>query len=300
MSPAAREWLAEFLKFLAVERRLSEHTVAAYRRDLEALAAWCDRHDLDDWHTLDSSHLRAYAAERHRRGAAARSLHRGLAAVRTFYNWLIRHRHALRNPASDVPLPKLPRHLPTTLDADQMAQLLNATPDDVAALRDLAIMELFYSSGLRLAELVALNADSMDGDATLRVTGKGSKERVVPVGSRARTALAGWLAVRRDWAVADEPALFISRRGTRLTPRAVQLCVKRWARRQGAAARIHPHLFRHSCASHILESSGDLRAVQELLGHANLSTTQIYTHLDFQHLARIYDQAHPRAKKKSR
>ncbi|HET6655568.1 MAG TPA: tyrosine recombinase XerC [Gammaproteobacteria bacterium] len=299
MKQAAREQLAQFLTHLR-DRNLSPHTVAAYRRDLDALVDWCDRQAVDDWAAFDHGAARSYIAQRHRRGAAPRSLRRSLAAIRTFYGWLNSQRLVRHNPAHEMPMPKLPRHLPVTLDADQMAQLLEAAPDNPTAVRDYAIMELLYSSGLRLAELVALDLDALADDNTVRVTGKGSKERVVPVGSRARAALVQWRKLRHEWAAADEPALFVSRRGTRLTPRTVQNRVKQWARRQGAAANVHPHLLRHSCASHVLESSGDLRAVQELLGHANLSTTQIYTHLDFQHLARIYDEAHPRAKKKGR
>ncbi|HET7369662.1 MAG TPA: tyrosine recombinase XerC [Gammaproteobacteria bacterium] len=297
MRHVAREQLAQFLNHLR-GRNLSPHTIAAYRRDLDALVLWCDSQAIDDWTRFDHAAARAYIAQRHRRGAAPRSLRRSLAAIRTFYGWLNSQHLVSHDPAREMPMPKLPKHLPVTLDTDQMAQLLEAAPDDPTAVRDHAIMELLYSSGLRLAELVALDLDDLADDATVRVIGKGSKERVVPVGSRARAALAQWCKLRRDWAAIDEPALFVSRRGTRLTPRAVQSRVKQWARRQGAAANVHPHLLRHSCASHVLESSSDLRAVQELLGHANLSTTQIYTHLDFQHLARIYDEAHPRAKKK--
>ncbi|HET6724824.1 MAG TPA: tyrosine recombinase XerC, partial [Gammaproteobacteria bacterium] len=263
MNDAAREQLARFLAHLRSARGLSIHTVNAYRRDLEALADWCAKQSIAEWKDFDHAAARAYVAERHRRGAAPRSLRRMLAAVRTFYAWLIAERLAQRDPAAEMPLPKLPRHLPTTLDTDQMAQLLEAAPDDAASARDLAIMELFYSSGLRLAELVALNLSSFDDDGTVRVRGKGDKERVVPVGRRARAALAAWRKARGEWAAVGEPALFVSRRGTRLSTRAVQLIVKRWARRQGAAANVHPHLLRHSCASHVLESSGDLRAVQE-------------------------------------
>jgi integrase/recombinase XerC len=297
MAERAAAELADFLGWLETARNLSAHTVAAYRRDLRALRQWCDARTIANWRDLDDAAVRAYIAERHRKGAAPRSLRRALAAIRTFYGWLIQRERASRNPARDTPIPKIPRRLPTTLDPDQMTQLLDAAPDDVITIRDLAMMELFYSSGLRLAELVALDVNCLADDGSLRVIGKGSRERVVPVGRHARVALAKWRRVRGTWASEEQPALFVGRHGRRLSTRAVQFRVKHWARRQGAAANIHPHLLRHSCASHLLESSGDLRAVQELLGHANLSTTQIYTHLDFQHLARTYDKAHPRAKR---
>jgi integrase/recombinase XerC len=198
-----------------------------------------------------------------------------------------------------VQAPKPPRRLPATLDADQVASLLAISGDDFLTLRDRAILELFYSSGLRLAELVGLNMGDVDAaDRTVRVTGKGSKTRVVPVGKAALAALHDWLEVRPEVAKAGEPALFLTRRGERISHRSVQARLSFWARRQGAPTGVHPHMLRHSFATHVLESSGDLRAVQEMLGHASLSTTQVYTHLDFQHLAHVYDQAHPRARKR--
>lgn len=291
--------LASFLTELATERRLSAHTVAAYRRDIEALLEFLAREGIEDLAAVDSYHIRRFAAECHRKGLGPRSIARRLSAVRTFYGSLLRAGAARTNPAVHVQAPKAPRRLPATLDTDQVASLLAPTPENALELRDAAILELFYSSGLRLAELTGLDVTDVDlDDRTVRVVGKGSKTRVVPVGRVAVEALEKWLAVRGGLASADEPAMFVGRNGRRLSRRSVQARVEAWARRHGAPVRVHPHMLRHSFATHLLESSGDLRAVQELLGHASLSTTQVYTHLDFQHLARIYDQAHPRARRR--
>ena len=291
--------LAAFLAELATERRLSAHTVAAYRRDLEALLAFLAREGIDDLAAVDSYHVRRFAAECHRRGLGPRSIARRLSAVRTFYASLLRAGAAKTNPAIHVQAPKPSRRLPATLDTDQMASLLAPAPENALEIRDAAILELFYSSGLRLAELTGLDVDDVDlVDRVVRVVGKGSKTRVVPVGRVAVEALRRWLRVRGEHAPADEPALFVGRGGRRLSPRSVQARVEAWARRNGTPVRVHPHMLRHSFASHLLESSGDLRAVQELLGHSSLSTTQVYTHLDFQHLAHIYDRAHPRARRR--
>ncbi len=291
--------LAAFLAELATERRLSAHTVAAYRRDLEALLEFLAREGIDDLAAVDSYHVRRFAAECHRRGLGPRSIARRLSAVRTFYASLLRAGRAKTNPAVHVQAPKPSRRLPATLDADQMASLLAPEPESALEIRDAAILELFYSSGLRLAELTGLDVGDVDfDDRVVRVVGKGSKARVVPVGRVAIQALRRWLRVRGEHASADEPALFVGRRGRRLSPRSVQARVEAWARRHGTPVRVHPHMLRHSFASHLLESSGDLRAVQELLGHSSLSTTQVYTHLDFQHLAHIYDRAHPRARRR--
>jgi len=229
----------------------------------------------------------------------ARSVARRLSAVRTFLNFLIEKDALKSNAAVHVQAPKPPRRLPATLDADQVASLLAISGDDAVTLRDRAILELFYSSGLRLAELVSLNLGDVDiADRTVRVLGKGLKTRVVPVGKQALAALNDWLAVRADLARTGDLALFVSRRGQRVSRRTVQQRVNEWARRRGTPTGVHPHMLRHSFATHVLESSGNLRAVQEMLGHASLSTTQIYTHLDFQHLAHVYDQAHPRARRR--
>lgn len=300
MTPASLEWISKFRRFISTERTLSKHTDSNYARDLAALVGFCDKQGIEEWARLDSQHLRMFASHSHATGRLApRSIQRRLSAVRTFLEFLIREKVLTNNPGRDVRAPKAPRHLPETLDADQMARLLELPPGDVLVTRDRAIMELFYSSGLRLAELAALNLNSLDSDQTVRVVGKGNKERVLPVGRKAIEALAHWLNTRAELAKPDEPALFVGRTGKRLGHRAIQLRVEYWARRQGLPMHMHPHLFRHSFASHLLESSGELRGVQELLGHADISSTQIYTHLDFQHLSRIYDATHPRARKKA-
>ena len=296
-----QSWLESFLAHLGNERRLSEHTLSNYARDLQRIAAWCDKQQLHQWQQLKQQHVRNYLAQRHRQGIGGKSLQRELSALRSLYRYLVREGATDNNPAQGVRAPKVQRRLPSTLDADQLSQVLDNAAETPLELRDLAVMELFYSSGLRLAELVSLDTDSIDmQDATLEVTGKGRKTRLIPVGRKAREAVQRWLHVRDALAAPDEPALFVSSRGTRIHPRTVQARLRKWARELGAGRDLHPHLLRHSFASHLLESSGDLRAVQELLGHADISTTQIYTHLDFQHLARVYDAAHPRARKKRR
>ena len=299
MTPEALEWVTRFRRYLTSERRYSPNTDAGYARDLSALVAYCDREGIEDWSKLTSHHIRHFAGRQHASGLAPRSIQRRMSAVRSFYNYLLKDRTAAKsNPGQDIRAPKARRGLPTTLDADQMAHLLSVPDDDEFAVRDRAMMELFYSSGLRLSELVSLNVNSFDKDGTVRVLGKGNKERIVPVGRKAQEALVAWAAQRATLVPADEPALFVGRAGRRLGARAIQLRVAHRARQQGVGVAVHPHLFRHSFASHVLESSQDLRAVQEMLGHASLSTTQIYTHLDFQHLSQIYDRSHPRARKK--
>lgn len=308
MDAGERELIGRYLAHLSHERRLSPHTDSNYRRDLLALADWCDARSVARWAVLDPQHVRTFAATSHRDGLAPRSIQRRLSAVRGFCNWLIREGVLERNPAADVRAPKAQKRLPKALDVDRMARVLTvgeAAPDDAHAraleARDLAIMELLYSSGLRLAELVGLDVLDLDlRDRTVRVLGKGSKTRVVPVGSHAVQALQAWLRERAGVAAADEQAVFVGRNGRRLGPRAVQKRVADWARKRGLDVNVHPHLFRHSFATHLLESSQDLRGVQELLGHANISTTQVYTHLDFQHLARIYDRSHPRARRRTK
>jgi integrase/recombinase XerC len=261
--------------------------------------SFCAREKIEQLSALDSYAVRRFAAESHRKGLGARSVARRLSAVRTFLNYLIEVGVVKANAGVHVQAPKPARRLPATLDADQVASLLAISGDDPLTLRDRAMLEIFYSSGLRLAELVSLNLGDIDAaDRTVRVVGKGSKARIVPVGKHALAALKDWLAVRHEFARSGELALFVSQRGTRMSPRTVQQRVNEWARRQGAPTGVHPHMLRHSFATHVLESSRDLRAVQEMLGHASLSTTQIYTHLDFQHLAQVYDQAHPRARRR--
>jgi integrase/recombinase XerC len=314
MTPAAIAWIERFRLYLTAERRCSPHTVAAYTRDLQALVSYCDRSGVMSWAAVDSGHLRSFAARLHAGGLGPRSIQRRLSAVRSFYEFLQREAHALRtrsaddderevarirsNPGQDVRAPKAARRLPQTLDADQMARLLEIPAGEPFATRDRAIMELLYSCGLRLAEIVGLDLGSVDlRDRTVHVLGKGRKARVVPIGRVAIRALEQWLPERAGLTRPGEQALFVGRSSRRLGRRAVELRVAYWARRQGLAANVYPHLFRHSFASHLLESGAELRGVQELLGHADIATTQIYTHLDFQHLARIYDATHPRARR---
>jgi integrase/recombinase XerC len=301
MDSGERAWIDRFLSHLALERRLSAHTVAAYRHDLAQLADFGTRRKLAAWSGLDHQHLRAFAAALHGERLSPRSIQRRLSAARTFYGFLMREGHGARNPAQDVRAPKLKKRLPATLDADQMGRLLAFRVDDSLSARDKAIMELFYSSGLRLSELAGLTLGAVDlADRTVSVLGKGNKARIVPVGRHAIDALKHWLRERARWARTATDALFVGRSGRPLSARAVQLRVAAWGRRQGIGVHVHPHMFRHSFATHLLESSGDLRGVQELLGHADIGTTQIYTHLDFQHLATVYEAAHPRARRRQR
>jgi integrase/recombinase XerC len=292
------DWLDRFIAHLHDERRLSSHTLSNYRRELERLMTFCDRQGIAAWQQLQAQQIRSYASELHRLGLSGRSIQRALSALRSFCHFLIREQQLDSNPGQDIRAPKAARRLPHTLDVDRVHQLLDTTPQNWLEQRDLTIMELLYSSGLRLAELVGLNLRQLDLQQTeVRVLGKGAKTRIVPVGRQACAVLHSWLAVRALHCADGEQALFINRQGTRISARNVQQRLYRWARHRGLDTRLHPHMLRHSFATHLLESSGDLRAVQELLGHANLGTTQIYTHLDFQHLAQVYDQTHPRARR---
>ncbi len=301
MDPAEWQTVERFLVHLQDERRLSPHTARSYRRDLACLAAWCTAQDIARFSALRNHHLRRFAAASHAGGLAPRSVQRRLSGVRSFMNYLLREGQVRNNPGIDITAPRVARTLPGTLDVDQMARLLCIEGDTPLVRRDRAMLELLYSSGLRLAELVGLDPPDLDGtDGTVRVTGKGRKMRIVPVGRRAREAVAAWLAVRGGMARPGETALFVGTRGRRISPRSVQARVRHWAIRSGLNQRVYPHLFRHSFATHVLESSRDLRAVQEMLGHADIGTTQVYTHLDFQHLARVYDEAHPRARGRRR
>ncbi len=294
---APTAWIDDFIDHLDGERRLSPHTLTNYRRDLQQLADFLDQRQCH-WLTLGNTELRQFIGHQHQQGLAAKSLQRQLSSIRTFYRFLIREGRADANPALGISAPKAAKTLPKPLDVDQLQQLLDRQPATPLECRDLAILELFYSSGLRLAELVSLDLHDLDfRAASLRVTGKGRKSRQLPIGRMAIRALDRWLDQRRQLADLAEQALFVSRQGHRLSARSVQLRLKKWGL-QGGQGKLHPHRLRHSFASHMLESSGDLRAVQELLGHADISTTQIYTHLDFQHLAEVYDGSHPRAKKK--
>ena len=297
MTPAeaVAAWLAE----LAEQRRLSPHTIANYRRDLAQLLAAAEGQPLD---RLLVHHIRRFVAGLHAKGLSGRSLARLLSAWRGFFGWLGERGLVRINPCDGIRAPKSPRRLPKALSVDEAARLLQPDDDGDSRLeaRDAAMFELLYSSGLRLAELVGLDRDALDSilsDGEVRVIGKRSKPRLVPVGSQARQALAAWAAVRDALAATDEPALFVNRRGRRIGPRSVELRLARRAVRLGLPQHVHPHMLRHSFASHVLQSSGDLRAVQEMLGHASIASTQVYTHLDFQHLASVYDRAHPRAKR---
>ena len=297
-----------FLNHLRDERRLSAHTISAYRRDLEKFTDFLRRREITTLRQLVIAQARMFPAQLNQSGLSSRSIQRALSAVRTLYRYLLRESKVKINPfltARDVgqrqavTAPRAERRLPPTLSIEEIVQLVTIDPRTDLDRRDRAILELFYSSGLRLAELSGLDLGDLDlADAVVRVMGKGAKTRIVPIGGYAREAVLAWLNVRSACARESEQALFVNRSGTRLGARAIQQRVAVWAQRQGLGRRVHPHMLRHSFASHVLESSSDLRAVQELLGHADISTTQVYTHLDFQHLAQVYDNAHPRARRK--
>lgn len=289
--------LTRFDEHLRLERRLSPRTCDAYRRDLLAYADTVTGGLLDQ----NPHDVRRFVAECRRGGLGASAIRRRLAGLRTFYRYLIREGDIGHNPAEGVAAPRSGRPLPATLDVDETARLFDTRREETALeTRDRALFELMYSSGLRLAEIAGLDLDHLEGAMSrVRITGKGGRARIVPVGRRAREAIGEWLEVRTGIAAGDCPALFVSRRGGRLSHRAIQQRLDELARRQRLGRPLYPHMLRHAFATHLLESSGDLRAVQELLGHSDIATTQIYTHLDFQHLAKVYDQAHPRARKKS-
>ena len=299
MLEASRQQLDSFIDYLRYERQNSPRTIAAYQNDLNRLFSYCESQKLGNWGDVDSVIGRKWLGSLHQHGLSATSIQRMLSASRSLYRWLIRENHVSANPFDLLKAPRRPRKLPGTLDIDTVQQLLEVKSDEPLALRDRAIMELFYSSGLRLSELVSLDLGDMDlAVGELRVTGKGSKTRVLPIGRYAVKAIRDWLAPRSAMAAESERAVFVSKQGKRLAARSVEKRLREWAIKQGLGRNVHPHMLRHSFASHMLESSGDLRAVQELLGHKNISTTQIYTHLDFQHLAKVFDDAHPRAKRK--
>ncbi|HZW24733.1 MAG TPA: tyrosine recombinase XerC [Gallionella sp.] len=294
-----QQYLDGYLAWLRNEKRYSELTAENYARDLRRLFELAADTPLAN---LKIHHIRRFIAQLHGKGLGGRTLARMLSAWRGFYTYLMRDHGLADNPCVGLRAPKSPKTLPQALSPDEAARLVDIPADTPDELRDKAMFELFYSSGLRLAELVNLDCEAMRADIAageVRVTGKGSKTRIVPLGSHAIKALQAWLAVRDRLAKPDEAALFVGARGSRITPRVVQLRMKQWGIRQGLNSNVHPHLLRHSFATHVLQSSGDLRAVQEMLGHASISTTQVYTHLDFQYLSKIYDAAHPRAKKKS-
>lgn len=295
---AVQAYLAE----LAEQRRQSPHTLSNYGRDLERLLQAAAERPLADFDTLA---VRRQVALLHGQGLSGRSLARLLSAWRGFFKWLLQRGLVPANPCAGIKAPKSPKRLPRALSVEETLGLLDQTPDtgdDRLNRRDQAMFELFYSSGLRLAELASLNLDVLEGmlvEGEVRVLGKRSKVRLVPVGSKAREALAAWAAVRQQLAAPEEQALFVSQRGRRLSLRMIQERLRLRALQAGITTRVHPHMLRHSFASHVLQSSGDLRAVQEMLGHASIASTQVYTHLDFQHLAQVYDLAHPRARRGS-
>lgn len=293
--------LSAYLDHLAYERGLSAHTRENYGRDIRQLIELSNETQLEK---LQTSHIRRFVAAMHSKNLGPKSIGRRLSAWRGFFEYLC-HRHQFSsNPCLGIHAPKTPKSLPQALSTDQAVQLVSIEGEETLTLRDRAILELFYSSGLRLAELVNLNIDALDfHNGTATVTGKGNKTRIVPIGSHAISAIRKWLQTRAliqnaEAGTVDKSALFITEKGRRITPRAVQYRIKQWAIKQGVSSNVHPHTLRHSFATHVLQSSQDLRAVQEMLGHANISTTQVYTHLDFQHLAKVYDAAHPRAKKR--
>ncbi|EAS62936.1 tyrosine recombinase XerC [Photobacterium angustum] len=290
--------LERFYEYLRSERELSLHTQQNYKRQLTRVAEQLVELSVDNWQQVDAGWVRQIASKGMRDGLKASSLAMRLSALRSFFDFLV-HQNVLKaNPAKGVAAPRKARPLPKNLDVDEMNQLLDVNDDDPLAIRDRAMMELMYGAGLRLAELVGIDVRHISlSKGDLRVIGKGDKERVVPFSGLAREWIAKWLKLRDNIAQAEEPALFVSKLGTRISTRNVQKRMAEWGQKQAVSSHINPHKLRHSFATHMLESSGDLRAVQELLGHANLSTTQIYTHLDFQHLAKVYDEAHPRAKR---
>jgi integrase/recombinase XerC len=291
-----QRFLQGYLAWLNHEKRYSKLTAENYARDLRYLFELASDIPLQE---IKSHHIRRFIAKLHSKGLGGRSLARMLSAWRGFFTYLIRDHSLAGNPCAGLRAPKSPKTLPQALSPDEATQLVDLPGDAPETLRDKAILELLYSSGLRLAELVNLDPAQLDMNADeVRVTGKGRKTRIVPLGTYAKLALKAWLAVRDQIAQPNEAALFVGARGNRISARTVQQRMKQWGIKQGIASNIHPHLLRHSFATHVLQSSGDLRAVQEMLGHASISTTQVYTHLDFQYLSKTYDAAHPRAKKK--
>lgn len=293
-NPALLEWLDKFINYIKYERNLSAKTQDNYLRQLQAI---CQVLEIDNWSQLTSDDCRRVLNQARRSNLSPRSIALRLSALRSFCQFLITQEILENNPTKAIQAPKQGRPLPKQLNVDQVSQLLEIDPEQPIAVRDRAIMELFYGCGLRLTELTNLNISNIQGDNQLRVIGKGNKERILPIGKECRKWLKNWLKVRHMFCVDNEQALFLSKQKRRISTRQVAKRLKLWAQKQQLGQQVNPHKLRHSFATHMLESSGDLRAVQELLGHADLSTTQIYTHLDFQHLASVYDSAHPRAKR---
>ena len=292
-----------YLQYIEVVRGYSAHTIKNYRRDLTRLITFCGDNAIDDLSHLNQSLLRQWVATLSKEKLSPTSIQRHLSSTRSLYKFLARTRSDLDDPTAGVRAPRTPRTLPKSLEPDQVSQLLNHQSETALMARDLAMAELLYSAGLRLSELVGTNLNDLDrNEKIITVIGKGQKTRIVPVGGPALTALAEWMKYRpvANEVLGYDSPLFVTQRGKRISPRAVQDRIRQLAVKHGMTQRVHPHVLRHAFASHLLESSGDLRAVQELLGHANIATTQIYTHLDFQHLAKVYDQAHPRAQKRGK
>lgn len=284
--------------FLRIEKQASPHTISNYQRQLQAVSELLAQAEINTWQQVEASTVRWILIQSHKQKLGAKSIGLRLVALRQFLAFLVKRGELKVNPAQGIKAPKVGKHLPKNIDAEQVTQLLNIQSDKPLAQRDLAMMELMYSSGLRLSELQGLNLDNIDlTNGEVKVLGKGNKERIVPIGSKAITAIQNWLVVREQFQP-KENALFINQRGGRLSHRSIQLAMEKWGKIQALDTHLHPHKLRHSFATHLLKASQDLRAVQELLGHSSLSTTQIYTHLDFQHLAKIYDTAHPRARRK--
>ncbi len=304
MDAMLNQFIDEFLKHLQIEKRSSPHTIKNYTNDLTKLQIYCTSNAIQHWSELRTHDIQACIAERHKQNISSRSIHRQLSAIRSFFNYLTENGICEHNPATHVKAPRAGKPLPKTLDVDQLNGLLNQPAKTPLEIRDLAILELFYSSGLRLSELADLDINDLDlKEKTVLIRhGKGNKSRVVPIGRYAQKAIQRWFSIRPKFAVdpalEQNPAIFLSNKGNRLSVRSIQQRIKHWCQLHGFNQLIHPHMLRHSFASHMLESSGDLRAVQELLGHSSINTTQIYTHLNFQHLAEVYDKAHPHAKKK--
>lgn len=284
--------------FLRIERQASDHTIKNYQRQLKAVAELLVQAEISAWQDVEPTTVRWILTQSHKANLGAKSISLRLSALRQFFSFLIRSEKMDVNPAQGIKAPKIGKHLPKNVDGDQITQLLSFTPEKASDWRDLAMMELMYSSGLRLAELQGVDLGDIDFQGKeIRVLGKGSKERILPIGSKAIQALQNWLEYRIEFKP-KEDAVFLNQRGGRISQRSIELIIKKWGKKQGLETELHPHKLRHSFATQMLEGSGDLRAVQELLGHASLSTTQVYTHLDFQHLANVYDSAHPRAKRK--
>jgi len=294
----ATDLLVSYLDYIAYERRLSNLTRENYERDIKSLLKLSEGQTLD---TIKPQHIRRFVAAMHGKGLSSKSIARALSSWRGFFHFLTLRHNFSSNPCIGMKAPKAAKTLPQALSIEQAVKLVGINEDSLLGVRDQAILELFYSSGLRLAELVGLDIEALNfGEGIATVTGKGQKTRIVPMGTHAMNAIKKWLEMRAQIKLdeTDPSALFITQQGKRITPRAIQYRIKQWAIKQDINSDVHPHMLRHSFATHVLQSSGDLRAVQEMLGHANISTTQVYTHLDFQHLAKVYDSAHPRARKK--